>query len=144
MIFIILITIIVGFFIFKKFNKKVKPNPRPIEVENFSEKLLFPVAGANMAGRKKAAQNAYPNQKVFFEKEPQNKYDANAIKISSTYGLLGYVPSDKTKIVSELIEKEHQSLVYDTDEREYTDDGKEKVYIDITIVIKHNKQNSPE
>jgi len=39
--------------------------------------------------------------------EPDNKYDPNAVKVVSEFGVLGYVPADKTLNVKSILEKGH-------------------------------------
>lgn len=40
--------------------------------------------------------------------EPENEYDSNAIKIVHEFGQLGYVPSNETKMVKEIMESDYK------------------------------------
>lgn len=129
---IVIVASIFGIFAYLKIRKKAKP---PNVEERYDFSIYFPVAGIFMPGRVKAGKEAYRNQKIILQKEPDNKHDSNAIKVMSSEGMLGYVPANMTKEIAPILERKHVAIISEIEERETIEYGKEKVFIEKIIVV---------
>jgi hypothetical protein len=129
---IVIVASIVGIFAYLKIRKKAKP---PNVEEKYEFSICFPVAGIFMPGRVKAGKEAYRNQRIILQKEPDNKHDSNAIKVMSSEGMLGYVPANMTKEIGPILERKHVAIISEIEERETIEYGKEKVFIEKIIVV---------
>ena len=75
---------------------------------------IFKVNGVSF--HKEVVDNLKENEELKFEKEPDNKYDKNAIKILNSEGkMIGYVPKkykikDTEFILNELVLKKYEKL----------------------------------
>lgn len=79
--------------------------------ENFS--ISIDVAGTRYSDFQKISEHLSLGDKLFLEKEPDNKYDKHAVKITTSEKIiLGYIPRYYSKKITQILdEKEQYSVV---------------------------------
>lgn len=88
--------------------------------EDYKFATSFKIAGAFLKNRKEnLIYNVEEGSEVILKREPNNKFDNNAIVITQNNQVLGYVPRIETDLVSELIKNFYVAkiadIIYDND-----------------------------
>ena len=73
------------------------------------------------------------NSIIFLEREPNNKYDKNAIKVCSLLGQIGYIGKDYAEIISKMIDNDNKIF-----SASISNIGKYKDIYNLSIIINEN------
>lgn len=110
----ILIAIVIYFFVEKQHKKKasieVATAIRQFEIQ-YPTTFRFYVKGLQVTSYRNRLAKCDTGDIVQLDREPENKFDPNAIKVMSDAGLIGYVPADKTEIVYSIICNEYDAYI---------------------------------
>lgn len=104
--------------------------------EEFKFITSFKIAGAFISYRKEnLIFNVEEGSGVVLKREPNNKFDPNAIAVMQNKSLLGYVPKHETEFISEIMKFNHVAKIADII---YIDD-----FIDVIVnIYRSDKANS--
>ncbi|MBS1754595.1 MAG: hypothetical protein JST34_11175 [Bacteroidetes bacterium] len=99
-------------------------------LNNFSKTHSFDLKGVHVSTYKKNLKDCILFEMVTLKKDPNNKYDKNAIRVIAGNRLIGHVDADETETVHEIMTREHKAFISDILDL----DG----YLDVTIKIYYN------
>lgn len=136
-IVILIIVFIVLFALFSNNNTKKPPedlytksliHPVKVETSTVENTLFFEVTGVHISNRKNhLINNCSEYDQVELIPEPNNEYDSDAIKIKCNGKLIGYIKSDETELVHDILKLNYNAYISTLD----YDGG----YINVEITI---------
>jgi hypothetical protein len=100
------------------------------KLSSFSKTHSFELKGVHVTTYKNHLKDCIIFDMVTLKKDPNNKYDKNAIKVIAGDRLIGHVDADETETVHKILNKEHKAFISDILDL----DG----YIDVTIKLYYN------
>ncbi|MFW5962007.1 MAG: single-stranded-DNA-specific exonuclease RecJ [bacterium] len=92
------------------------------------------VVGVTFEDRQELIANLEQNDEIWLEREPDNKFDCNAIKVCANVGQIGYIKGDIAQRLSPLIDKgiEYEVFISEITGGE-SDEKKENLGVNIVI-----------
>jgi polyphosphate kinase len=66
------------------------------DLQRLSEEYWFELKGVHVRRYRTALEECCIYEKVWLKKDPRNKYDCNAIKVTTVDGTIGHVPAMET------------------------------------------------
>lgn len=114
---------------------RISIEDKQVEDENlieYTDKLYFELKGVHVSAYRKKIKNCVIYEKVQLIKDPNNKYDKNAIKVIAVNGIIGHVPAEETELLQTIISGDHKAFIEDI--TNYND------YLDVTIIVYYSKK----
>jgi hypothetical protein len=85
---------------------------KKIKIASFKNSETFELTGIHIANRKnRIKKTCEENDEIIVSPEPKNKFDRNAIMIENYDGKIGYIKSEDTYEVHQLIGDDHYSFI---------------------------------
>lgn len=85
-------------------------------IKDLKKTYTFEIKGLQNYTYRKAIKNCILYEEVFFENEPNNKFDKNAIRIFCLEGNLGYVPATETSAINKIVSGEYKAYLENVSE----------------------------
>lgn len=94
----------------------------------FKKYETFEITGVHIPDRKnRIIKTCLIDDQVLLSREPNNKFDLNAIVVENYKGKIGYIQSADTSYVHSILEKEHYAYI------SYLDNNDNYLTVEITI-----------